>query len=370
MRKRSSGRARAGSDPLKKKKRIAFFTGAGASKAYGYALTSEILPTILKWIASGKLFEDYGHRGNDRARLKRFIDDVLPGRKRPDASLPLITELLSLVDYSLLNSGAALPGMSRGKLQEMRKLIEVAILDVVWEPLDRKRAKTALLKRLVDVLISIARSSCHELAIVSTNYDMSLDGGIFEKVDGEGGIEGDWDFGFTYRDIPGPLYASQPGSDFHIYKLHGSLNWARCDLCEHIYVNFYEPIATIDNFRKSADNTCHCGHYPLRGTLIAPSFVRDIREPNLLQVWQRSLEWLRTADEWIIAGYSFPSEDVPIRAMFLRALMGRKRPPAITVIQVKDKDDATKRRYHTMLPVTRYLDDGLESFLPELESMV
>ena len=47
----------------------------------------------------------------------------------------------------------------------------------------------------------------------------------------------DVDFGFTWRDPQsGQLHQRPPSPRFAIYKLHGSLNWLRCALCEHTYV--------------------------------------------------------------------------------------------------------------------------------------
>ena len=122
------------------------------------------------------------------------------------------------------------------------------------------------------------------------------------------------------------------------YKLHGSFNWLRCDLCGQIYINTSESIVEYSLLvKKSFDTVCHCGRFPLQPMLVSPSFVRDVRDSNLLEIWRHSLEALRIANEWIFVGYSFPEEDYMIRAMLLRAYngwerSGRQKRPKVRII--------------------------------------
>jgi hypothetical protein len=173
-----------------------------------------------------------------------------------------------------------------------------------------------------------------------------------------------FDFGFTWRDPwTGVLHERSSGSMVKCFKLHGSLNWLRCDLCEHIYINLWGQIAQLPfSSQKTEANTCHCEHNPLRPLLIGPSFIRDIRDPSLVQVWKSTIELLRTANRWIIIGYSFPAEDIGVRSVFLRALQGRKRPPDVLVVQ-KGDDKATRARYALIFPKHRYRADGIEGFV-------
>lgn len=65
----------------------------------------------------------------------------------------------------------------------------------------------------------------------------------------------------------------------------------------------------------------------------------------------------------MIAGYSFPAEDVAIRSMFLRAWDGREKKPRITVIQRGNAE--TEETYRAFFPrvALNYLNDGLEAFI-------
>ena len=148
-----------------------------------------------------------------------------------------------------------------------------------------------------------------------------------------------------------------------LYKLHGSTNWLRCPLCENLYINPHDPIAWIaaqeENF---ADNQCHCSETRLEAQIVSPSFVREMREPNLIAVWKSALDLLREADQWIIIGYSFPDEDVGIRALFTRAFGSKSRRPLVTVVK---RDEAARVNYESFFPEDslRYLTGSLDLLL-------
>jgi hypothetical protein len=63
--------------------KTAFFLGAGASKTFGYPLTSEILPFILWRLNEGKLFNSFGNKTDphqmDRERFRLLLSRVVPG---------------------------------------------------------------------------------------------------------------------------------------------------------------------------------------------------------------------------------------------------------------------------------------------------
>ena len=102
--------------------------------------------------------------------------------------------------------------------------------------------------------------------------------------------------------------------------------------------------------------------------IVAPSMVRTIHDPNLLTIWRSALEAMRIADEWIIAGYSQPPEDIAIRSILLRAYYGRgrkRKPPTIRVIQ-RDQEKATEDRYKLLFPGCRFEYGGFERFVEAL----
>jgi hypothetical protein len=337
------------------------FMGAGASKPFGFPLTKELLPLIKDSVAKGDLFEN---SSSDRELLLQGLKKLLPGVDSIEPTdLPLITDVLSLIDHSLQLSNVPAPQMVSKELAGLRILLERALLEKL-DISELAKNPPDVLTRLIQWLTSIAESNTQTLGIISTNYNVAVESQLFGRCASYAELVENFDFGFSWRDVQaGTIHARPERPTYRLYKLHGSLNWLRCDLCEHIYINPYGEIASLGFHSQIGDfNTCHCQHAPLRSVIVAPSLVRDIRDVNLLELWRTTLELLRTTDEWIIIGYSFPPEDIAIRLLFLRAYNGRTKDLKIKVVQGSD-DPVIRARYKVFFPDCEYEVDGLEGFL-------
>lgn len=350
-------------------KRIALFTGAGASKAIGYPLTKELLPRVRTEIQTGELFEDTNdpeRDGADRAELSGYLSRLLPGfRKLGDDQLPLITDVFSLVEYALF-SGDALPIGGEESLRRCRDLLKHAITDILMgdfqAPWDESNAEQREQRTVSKRFAHWVHRQADTLGLVTTNYDIGLENEVYRLI-GRARIHEAIDLGLDWREVRGSRVRVRPVDPaLRVYKLHGSLDQLRCPLCGHIYFNEQGNIA-FQTFRTETDrdNTCVCGDdIRLQLHIVAPSFVRDTRESNLLSVWRSALEWMRTADRWVIVGYSLPPEDLAIRSMLLRAYAGRKKKPKIDVVQYGRADEP---RYRLLFPDCNYRPDGLKEFL-------
>ena len=338
---------------------------AGASKPFGYPLTADILPEIRKRLGTGKLFGHSKKKLAAERRLQHHFSRMLPGWKRCAIATPPITDVLSLLDYSSISQTAPLLDTSTAELLRFRRLLEWAIYRII--ELSYAGKQTEDLKRFISYLLACS----NPIGIITTNYDTEVESALFEEFS-DRNIETKFDFGFDWRETSGKvdrIYCRPPNPRFRFYKLHGSINWLRCDICEHTYINVVEPIGFRAFDETKIDfNSCHCGHFPLNLVLTAPSLVRDVRNVDLLSSWQAALEWLRSASEWIIIGYSFPQEDLAIRSMFIRAYQARsgKNPPKITVVQ-KGGTKEIKDRYKILFPDCGWIDTGIEGFLEKHE---
>jgi hypothetical protein len=401
--------------------RTVIFLGAGASKGLGLPLTNEIFPSIVE-----QLLDESGQEvlfGGDIAiqeRLKRCLSAILPGwnafashaqnRRVWRDTLPPITDLLSAIDYLLLSANAPGPDFSRPELALARVLLERAMFELLvrnespdtlqmegvpgalhdaW----RQTAEARLLplrppeyhhelQRTVNWLMELASTLGDRVTLISTNYDIEVEQALYTRL-GYDNVFDQVDFGMRVREPDrGTVYRRPADARFGVYKLHGSLNWLRCDVCDNVYLNPLGAIAYLSfllgddavgrpqeqpwlaDLRASGADQCHCRYRPLRHMIVAPSFVREVRDPILLEIWHNALEALRQADEWIIVGYSLPPEDVAIRSMFLRAYRGRdtQSHPRVVVVQKEEKEPECTR-YRLLLPEHCYETGGLSGYL-------
>jgi hypothetical protein len=402
--------------------RTAIFLGAGASKPLGLPITKDIFPKLLERLNSKPPSEEplFGGNAIDQKRLKRCLEAILPGlsdfstasqsRDAWSDKLPPITDVLSAVDYFLLSENAPSSDYTLSELAQARLLLERAVFELLvrnespdtlqmegvpdvvhdeWQQTAKHRFLPPRpaqyereLGRTVDWLMELASKPEDHVTMISSNYDIEIEQKLYSRL-GYHDVFDRVDFGTSMRNPDRGTVCRRPeNAHFGVYKLHGSLNWLRCDLCDNVYVNPVGAIAYLsfllgddaerhkreepwlEHLETKGANTCHCGYRPLRHMIVAPSFVRAVRDPILLEVWRSALEALRQADEWIIVGYSLPPEDVAIRSMLLRAYQGRdtKERPRIVVVQ-KAETEPELTRYRLLFPQRCYVAGGLEAYL-------
>jgi hypothetical protein len=364
--------------------RTVLFLGAGASRPFGFPMTAEILPEILRRLRERSLFRPR-RRGRTRApgasahdELHDLLSRFVPALFDTGVEPPLITDLLSLVDHLLTAGNAPQPDLDLASLDRLRALLERAIAEVLAEPTVPGRAdeNEELLRRFVSWMHDRAQEGTGALSIITTNYDVAIEKRLYERLDADE-IPALIDFGLSWRAAGSPgddSAQARPSSPWlGLFKLHGSLDWLRCPLCDHIYI---DPARTIFRGEGSRGDgpwgpgglaSCVCGYRPLRHIIVAPSMVRDVRNPNLLAIWHSALEALRTADEWIVIGYSMPPEDVAIRAMLLRAYRGRERPPRVRLVE-RGPVEEVENRYRLLFPDLEFEDGGVEGFVAALRA--
>lgn len=369
--------------------RTILFLGAGASRALGYPLTSEIFPRVLDRLKARTLFTDTNvvypltgeHKDVNSAGflpdamqvLERELMALFPGVLTSTAA-PQITEVLSLLDHLIFTGSSAIPRFPRERLTRLRGLLERAVATVVTEPDDtRDPVYRVLVERLVKWLVAESGTAApvrHRITVVTTNYDLALEKPLAAAI-GEKHGANRIDYGLNWRD---PFELQEDGDEevvrlrpedaaLAFYKLHGSINWLRCPLCEHVYLNGFGPIFhQAYASRARSENTCSCHHWPLGTLLVAPSMIRDIRDPSLLGIWQATLEAMRLAQRWIVVGYSLPPEDLAIRSMFLRASRGRTTAPAVELYEQGARPEV-EARYRLLFNQVTYDSGGFETFI-------
>ncbi len=355
----------------------AVFLGAGASKPFGYPITRELMLEIFKNLQRQRNSAKSSPRGQARRALSEFLEHLLPGERLSEGRVPLVTGVLSLLDHSLATGEVLLPERSIEETRAVRQALEREVIETIPDHEAFAAEESGRFDRYCDWLAALRKARPH-LGLITTNYDMLSDLAACYVAQAKGAFS-DWsyqdvaqkiDFGFRWNDpYKNRVYGRPMTANLSLFKLHGSTNWLRCPLCENVYINPNAPIAWLDRpGAKWRGNTCHCTDTRLEAQIVSPSFVRELRDPNLVSVWKSALDLLRQSDHWIIIGYGFPDEDVAVRALFTRAFGSRPKPTRVSVVQF---DDGPRVNYESFFPegTLEYYVGGLELLLESFVKM-
>ncbi|MBU3742886.1 MAG: hypothetical protein FGM24_11505 [Candidatus Kapabacteria bacterium] len=392
---------------------IVLFVGAGASRPYGVPTANAIAHRIVGDVlgsSGGKLLRGIDDVYNNPLRhvLKSFLVSTFPAIGEYEAGRPAITDILSIVDYSIATETILPIDLDDGSvfdMHEVRRALEHCVMEIIASAQEKAVTINAnamsttqapssqgnilavdTLRQLATNINAWTESRTGTFTLISTNYDTIIDRVVYDVESEEADHQfPHTDVGTTFRvrySEQGTLIPRNTNASKRLFKLHGSLNWLKCPACENLY------IASVDeNLTKFVENTygvealndCHCGHAPLRPLIISPSYVRDVRDTALREIWRSAQESLRMADVWIFVGYSLPAEDVAIRSMIARARMSRNSSTGGRRIHVYDIVPSTdnsmsdvEARYKVLLEgnntALTYHSGGLEEFLNDMRN--
>ena len=368
-------------------KRTVLFLGAGASRPLGFPVTDGILPGIWEGL-QGKAWRKWPglrtRRDQQRLRdeLVQLLQVLLPGLATGPATVAgaSIVDVISLLDQLILEGRSPHPSVRDEQLLRGRILLQLGINAVL-----RGGRLKAVRNRLVEwAFHQVVHDRDSRLTIISTNYDTAVEQRLFGRlIKLHRSIGRNVDFGISWRDpFRNLLHVRPRAARLAVFKLHGSLNWLRCESCGHVTINVQQRVASLEFWNRRRQrkrgirdyNRCRCAGR-LRSVMVTPSVVRDVRDANLLSIWNAAMEDLRRASEWILIGYSLPSEDIAIRSLLLRAYHTRSRQKGlrIRVVQLEPQSEngeraAEYRRYRMFFPVQHlregdYERGGLEPFV-------
>jgi len=200
-------------------------------------------------------------------------------------------------------------------------------------------------------------------AIITTNWDTILEAfskRSFGSVDYEGKIK------------PYNKEAIKQGPPLHILKLHGSLNWGICNECKKEIYHFKEMV----DKKALCDVTCgNCKTKKFVTKLIPPTLVKlTKKEPDeLVDIWKKAHEYIKSCQEIYFIGYSFPETDVQMKVFISNVLMDNKLNKICVVSNQKhgySKVDF-EERYLSILPKHNHSKimfyyEGFEEFYKKL----
>ena len=331
--------------------------GAGATKSVGGPLTNEILPDMMKHAA------DVDPQG----RLSAFLQQTfrVPPAGATKEQYPGLPLLMSLVDTAISrNQDFVHPQWPADSVAQIRHLIEGGIFDLLEQRLQHGPTNNHW------NLLAALFPTPQQPSVITLNYDLIIDAAMMfysQKDDPEGR------FPNYCCDIQTDFYRDSPQRFGTLLKLHGSLNWLYCRTCQRLeigasesrkYVKILEKLLAtrpgLEKSYKTQDSPCPVCHAVLRPLLVAPSHLKDYRNPHLTQVWYHAERVLRQADQVIFVGYSLPDDDVEVVYLLKRGL-AHLAPNRVTVVEYYDHNlqepdrtvaerraEEVRRRYSTL----------------------
>lgn len=319
-----------------KEKKIVFFLGAGFSYDAGIPLQSTLME---------KVFE----KQNDPEveSLGNFLEDAF---KRPkDVSSTLALEDFYTPIDRCIATGRSFRGYSGEYLTQMRNILSYRLAEAISEPCTTGRDDYVrdFLKKILTKHYS--KPTPDYITVITSNWDNVIEKCLIDythKVDDtEKSLVFDygcWAVSFQENSkkqlIPALVAKEQKNKPFKFYKIHGSVNWYNCPICNRVFID--------NEFRNKKDIICRfCDPgfknlteeskkgITLNKMMIYPTALKDISNIQLQMLWQNMITEFSEASHIVFIGYSLPYSDFELRQMLLRYVPDNT---AITVVTIND----------------------------------
>lgn len=352
------------------KSKVVFVLGAGFSIPAGAPPQAVILNDIFRLDIRDDRFR------KAREALRAFLRDDLriDPAKCEDAALE---DIYTPIDRCIAD-GTALKGKSVFDLVNIRAdleyLISIAIARRIKSHLDadpvasryvddfahyvvEKAARRADLAK--DAHSSAPAKAYDPVSIISLNWDILLDNALHSTLgQRDPHFTGDYDpFGVVdYCCYISSLDQDDPrirsglwslgcrGYNVKLLKLHGSMNWLQCPNCQRLFVKFGFKEDILNRVGTARCRHCEKVGYdnPLAGSLVMPTFLKDLSNFQIKLVWQNAGVELMEASRIIFIGYSLPHADFEFRQLLSRMV---HKDAAIDVVLRKGRGADAVRRY-------------------------
>jgi hypothetical protein len=205
------------------------------------------------------------------------------------------------------------------------------------------------LKRFIDILSPGDN-------VISFNYDLVLDKGLFES--------GIWKPGDGYG-FPAVNDKYEAQSTISLLKLHGSLNWEK-GLEGKIELNWFD-----DKRQPYFDGYVDMQPPPFDyegkhlGNWVLPSYIKPLNSELFIDLWKKAHQELMKAEEVVVIGYSLPDADSTVRLLFTLSNIKNK---SLTIVDKNDQE--VKEKFETLTGnLNAKSFNSLENYLSDSHSV-
>lgn len=189
-----------------------------------------------------------------------------------------------------------------------------------------------------------------EVSFITFNYDVCLDHALSLS-------------GFTPEYWLGTFKPKLSNTSVNLFKLHGSLNWFRCQNCKEIVawptLEFSKFMAKRNWFRDDDQFVTmkmsqhlpyfqHCGKQAsaTESVVVPPTWNKTQYHTELEKVWFQAAAELADAENIFICGYSLPDTDKFFHYLYALGSVGQAR---LKRFWVFNPDEKVERRFRLIL---------------------
>jgi hypothetical protein len=352
--------------------KVVYVLGAGFSIPAGAPTQAQILDDILN-------LDVWPERvGSAKNRLEAFLTIDLRIR-REDIPQIALEDVYTPIDRCIAD-GTSFKSKSAAELKQIREdlgyLISVAISRRITRRLSTGDANSQYIRAFARYLVAKAKKKADyakdakdsslakaydPLAIISLNWDILLDNAIHSELcERHPDIEGDYD---PYGVVDYCCYISSVeagdrrirsglwslgcrGYNVKLLKLHGSMNWLQCPNCQRLFVQYGLKEDILERVGETWCRHCLKSGYEnrLAGSLVMPTFLKDLTNFQVKLVWQNAGVELMEAKHLVFIGYSLPNADFEFRQLLSRMV---HQDATIEVVLRKGTGDENMRRYES-----------------------
>ncbi len=308
-----------------------YFLGSGFSKEAGGLVQSEIIDTIL---------DENFTRDDERLIRARdsfigFLKEELHIYKDHYCKVQL-EDVFTPIDRCIWD-GLSIGRYSSRALVELREEFNALMGAAVNYSFKKNEACSDYVDEFAEYINGIARRRMEDgedrVSVITTNWDVLFDHALKRAIENTRPEKlsvvdyccyvSSWDANDdTIK--PGLLAVGYGGYNIKLLKLHGSMNWFQCPLCQRMYVRFGEEIAIM-----KAAYCRHCrknygmqdiSSIKLQSNLLLPTYLKNLSNIQIKLVWQNAAIELSEAKRIVFIGYSLPSADFEIRQLLARMI--------------------------------------------------
>ncbi len=310
-------------------KKTVYILGAGCSKEDGAPLVNDFFDVAF----NNKLREYLNSEAKIRfSAVQRFREEELPGSN--------IEELLSYIDLEKV--------LKTKKHRDPLDIIRSDLIYLIGKTI-KERMGTNPSKIYSKFMYNHLLKCYPNPSIISFNWDIATDNLLFKRgydldTSGKNGMILSLDYGtdFISYNNEDKISKGARESSLKLLKLHGSMNWLFCNRCKTNNKYFVYGEKVMVEIAEGTKIKCPKCENNLKPIIVPPTF-KKIEENAVLtilrEIWAEARKVVEDAEHIIIAGYSFPEDDVHFKLFFRSALHANynkhKRPIVIDIINYK-----------------------------------